>query len=399
MSRRTPTLLQALLAIACGASLSVGAFAGGCDEAPPIDLVGGFGGGGAGGAGGSGGNIALTAEELFAEIEGDLIDKCGGCHMSGGIANTPFLQSPDYYQSVRSWPGVVKKDPLTSSFLTYANGTMTPHSGPELDSIPGLTESVTAWLTEESKGIVVEEVDAGPSIEPIAPILGFNALYLDALGDDFVGMALTFKAAELTPNALELTNLQLYTTVAKGLHIVHPVFVVHPVGKSPDPDPVDSFSGLDLYVEPGQTSSLGPGMLILTNWKPGARLSIAFETISPWDGMAMGEDGGSPLGGGCKDVQAFIDSAQGPLGACSGCHGGGNQQAAAALDMTKLNSDAPFACGQVRNRVDPANPGASQIFVNTDPNGGAAHPFKFNGNGQNWQNFVNSVSTWVAAEN
>lgn len=391
-----PIVFRTALASLMGVALAFGALAQGCDEPPPLNLTGGNGGaGGAGGGGGTGGLPGANAEQLFAAIQDELVTNCESCHKLGGVANTPFLQAPNYYESVRTWPGIVTKNPADSIFVTYATGT-SPHSGPELDAI-GLLAGVQAWLTEEAKGIIVEQSDAGPQIEPFAPILGFNAVYLDALGADFKGMALTFQAKELTPNAIELSDLQFHPTAASGAHVVHPLFVVHPVGLDPDPDPVDSFSNFDGQFSPGVSGELSPGTLVLTNWKPEARLSVAFQTIELYVPGMMG-DGGTTTGGGCKDVDAFTTNAQGAFGNCTGCHGGGNGQATAALDMTKLNSDPAFACGQIKNRIDTGNPGNSQIFVNTDPNGGAGHPFKFNGNAGAWNAFKDAVTPWITAE-
>jgi hypothetical protein len=98
-------------------------------------------------------------------------------------------------------------------------------------------------------------------------------------------------------------------------------------------------------------------------------------------------------------VTAFTNSARNALQtSCGGCHGGGNAQATNALDMSDLQTDAAAACGQVKNRVNTTTPANSQIFVVTNPNGNASHPFKFGGNATNWNNFVNQVTTWINAE-
>jgi len=66
--------------------------------------------------------------------------------------------------------------------------------------------------------------------------------------------------------------------------------------------------------------------------------------------------------------------------------------------MSALNTDSAKACAQIKNRVNPDDPTASQLFVTTDPGGNAAHPFKFGGNAGNFNTFRDSVSIWVAAE-
>jgi hypothetical protein len=203
----------------------------------------------------------------------------------------------------------------------------------------------------------------------------------------------------LSDTTLELSNIELHPTSKAGLHVVHPLFVMYPVSAAPMPDPVDSFSNVDQTFEMGESGTLGPGTLVLVNWQRDARLNLAFETIEAiLPAMEDAGDGGTPTGG-CKDVQAFIDNARVPLQQrCFGCHGGGNGQASAALDMSALVDDAAKACGQVKNRVNPADPPASQIFVTTNPNGNAAHPYKFGGSADTFNTFRTGLSIWIAAE-
>ena len=403
--RLTPLTRWSLWLVAAGAfALGAATVAGACTPAPDtIDLgTGGSGGGGSGGTGGSGGASVNRGKELFAALEADLYKACGSCHDAGGIADTPFLAGPDVYATIVSWPGLVVKDAKESKLLTY------PIAGPQhtykkLDSDvykDTLLPAIQAWLTEEGKNIVTTmEVDAGKYIDPFAPIIGFNAVYLDALGDEYTGMALTFNAVLLDEHVLELADLEVHPTAALGVHLVHPLFSVFPVGKPADPDPVDSLSNVDQYFDSGQAGTLGPGTLILTNWVAGGKLTIAFQNIEPFSTMVGdgGTDGG-PVGG-CKDVASFNDNAAGLLKAnCQNCHGGANGQAKGAVDMSALDSDPAAACSQIKNRVDPATTGQSQLFITTDPGGNAAHPYKFGGNNGNFDAFKQSVSKWISAE-
>ncbi len=396
----------ALLFVGAGAlALASATGTGACVQQPNQIATGGFGGsGGSGGDGsGTGGGAASNkGKEMFSALEQDLYDACGSCHDVGGIADTPFLAGPDRYQSIVSWPEIIKKDPSDSILITY------PSAGPQhpykkIDASPlstTLKPKLEAWLAEEAKGIVIDgTVDAAKIIEPKAPIIGFNAIYLDALGDEFVGMALTFTADLLDESALALTNLEVHPTASAGLHVVHPLFVVYPKGASPDPDPVDSFSNVDQTFNAGVSGTLGPGTMIVTNWKTGAKLSVAFEKVEVVGGAGdAGADGGGPTGG-CKDVASFDANARPALKAnCTNCHGGNSPQAKGALDMSKIDSDVAAACGQVLNRVNPADPPSSQIFITTNPNGNAAHPYKFGGNTGNYNNFMSQLTTWIQAE-
>jgi hypothetical protein len=404
--RLTPLTRWSLWLVAAGAfALGAATAAGACTPAPDtIDLgTGGSGGGtGSGGAGGGGGATANHGKELFAALEPELYKACGGCHDAGGIADTPFLAGPDVYATIVSWPGLVVKDPTDSKLLTY------PVAGPQhtykkLDSDAykdTLLPAIKAWLTEEGKNIVTTmNDDAGKYIEPFAPIIGFNAVYLNALGDQYTGMALTFNAVQLDAHVLELDDLEVHPTAALGVHLVHPLFSVFPVGKMSDPDPVDSLSNVDQSFDSGQAGALGPGTLILTNWQAGGKIGVAFQSIEPFTTMTGdgGADGG-PMGG-CKDVTEFSNSAAALLKSnCQGCHGGNNGQAKGAVDMSQLDSDPAAACSQIKNRVDPAAPGQSQLFITTDPGGNAAHPYKFGGDNGKFDAFKQSVSTWISAE-
>lgn len=350
----------------------------------------------------SGGPSLNPGRDAFAAMEADLMKSCGMCHDVAGLADTPFLAGPDRYLSFVSWPAIVTPIPDQSILLTYSivgGG----HSGLNLDS-PGLKDTllpkVKAWLTEEAKTATEAPPAIGPYIVPFVPIIGFNSKYLRALGKEFEGMAITFNADYLTETTLELTGIQIHTTTKAGVHVVHPLFTMYPVGSDPIPEPGDSFSNVDQTFDIGKSGQLGPGTFVFPNWQKDARLSIAFEKIEViLPDMADAGDGGSGSGGGCKDVQGFIDNARVQLQQrCFTCHGGGNGQASAAMDISELAADAAAACGQVLNRVNPGDPPASQLFVTTNPNGNAAHPYKFGGNADTFNTFRNNLSTWIANE-
>lgn len=405
--RNTPSAWSLFLVCAAATGLVGALSASGCEDTRPT-LSPTSGQGGNGGEGGAGTTSSTATEDkakaLFEGLQDDLMDACGSCHDAGGFADTPFLREPRY-DSITSWPGIVVKDPTTSKFLTHAiQGA--GHGGTNLDSAmlkDTLLPKVKAWLTEESKAIAdTPEMQVGKSVQPFAPILGFNAVYLTDISADFAGMAITFNANELTANAIELTDVQVHTTAKMGIHIVHPLFSVYPKGGAPNPDPADSFSNVDQYIDYGRSDDLGPGTLILSNWVPDGKLQISFETIEKYTTMegTGGAGGGTTGGGGCKDLDSFTTNAKDQFGQCLQCHGGANGQATAAVDMTGLVNDADLdqACGQIRNRVTPDDPPSSQLFVTTDPNGNAAHPYKFGQNQNAFNGFKSAVSIWIAAE-
>ncbi|MCC6555304.1 MAG: hypothetical protein IT372_20275 [Polyangiaceae bacterium] len=351
-----------------------------------------------GGAAPSGGTTGTpppppTGAELFAAMEPDLVAACGSCHDAGGFADTPFLAGPDRYGSVVSWPGIVVKDWERSTFLTHAvagGG----HGGTNLDS-EGLADTllpdVREWLEVEAADLP-DIPDGPPTIPPFAPINGFNAVYLDELGPDFEGIAITFSAKTPTPDRLELTSIEVHPTKTKGVRMVHPVLSVFAKGAAAgEPDPADTFAGLDASYAPGAAGPLGPGAATLTTWSDGARLAVVFDVLEPYGGQ-----GGAQT---CSNVAGFTANAQALFqGSCATCHAGGNAQAAAAVDMSALATDPAAACAQIRSRVSPADPPSSQIFINTDPGGNAAHPFKFNGDAAAFDAFRDGASVWIATE-
>ncbi len=392
--------------VLAGATLAAAALASACSDSDPFQLGDGDNGGGTSSAGGAGGGTGGAAfvdngETLFAGIEDDLVTACAGCHEPGGLGDAPFLATPDRYASILAWPGIVVPNPDDSLFTTYAV-TGGGHSGTNIDSVAGLQDRVRAWLEAEAAAISKPIDGDTPHLDPITPILGFNAIYLTPLDSKLEGVAITFTAEELTDHSLQLNDIEVHTTSATGLHVVHPVFAVYPKGKDGDADPVDSFAGLDARYDVSSSSALGVGMVILTNWEPEAKLGLGFEVAEAYSsstGEGGGGQGGGGATGGCNDVGEFDASAKTQFqNRCFSCHGGNNGQATAAVDMSDLQTNSGAACSQIKNRVNTANPAQSQIFITTDPNGNAAHPFKFGGDANQFNAFKTAVTTWINAE-
>lgn len=379
---------------------TVGVASSGCSEQEPFNPQSSTTSSGSGGAGGV--DNSTLAEEMFRDLEADFVAECASCHKVGGSADTPFLGDPDSgtpdpYEAVTSWPGAIMSDPNLSVIVRWPEDGL--HTGPPPSA--DLQPRLEAWLAQEA--LAVEDIpNDTPTIPPFKPIVpGFNAVYLDPLGADYAGMAVTFQAEELTETSLSLTTMQVHPTAKKGIELDHPLFTVYPAGSNEgDPDPVDSFSNVSQSVEPGTVAPLGPGTVVLTNWISGGKLSLNFESVSVIDplGGQGGGGGGMPMGP-CVALMEFEGSAQGPLqGNCTACHGGNNAAATNAVDMSDLPGDPAATCGQILNRVDLNNPAQSQLFITTDPGGNASHPFKFGGNAGNFNNFRDSVSQWITAE-
>ena len=221
----------------------------------------------------------VSGEELFRALEADFVATCGKCHVEDNGVGPEFLALPDRYVSVVGWPGIVVAQADKSLLLTHPMAGV-GHMGNNLDE--GQTKEVllpkiAEWLATEADALAGKHGTVGPvDLQP-----GFNHVDLGQLGPELEGMALSFDAEELGGSALELSQLTVHTTPSMGVHIRHPLFAV--VGESgrPDPDPVDSYSNFEATFPASHGGPLTPSTLILVNWQPGAKLTIAFEAIDP----------------------------------------------------------------------------------------------------------------------
>jgi hypothetical protein len=383
---------------ACIAAMGVAAGGSGCgaEETPLlITTSAGATSSSTGTSGSGGGDGANAAKALFEELLPQMVKECGSCHVTG--MDTPFLGDPntgkpDPYETITSWPDFVVKDPKKSYLIVHSTSTDHKTAKPSTE----LRASLDAWLAEEAKSIAEVEEAGQPTIAPFKPIIGgFNAVYLNGLGEAFEGMAVTFQAEELTPTSLSLTEIELHPTSKLGVKLVHPLFTVFEKGSiDGEPDPVDSFSNVTVELQPGTAGVMGPGMVVLTNWKEEARLSLAFEVATVIDPNGTLDPNATP----CKAVEAFKANAAPALNACFACHGGADPQAQGAIDMSDLVEAPEKTCGQVLNRVNPKSPAKSQIFVTTNPGNQAAHPFKFGGNTAQYNTFKDAVTLWIQEE-
>jgi hypothetical protein len=389
------------------------------------------GGGGAGGSAttststttGAGGMAVPTAKDVFeAKARACLVTQCGGCHQTQGISDIYFLGDgtpSGAYTAISTYPGIVVKDPKESKLIVH------PDLGHGFSDLPGPTwgdvaksdakckEETLAWLQKEADELPVPDNDGGPKpITPFKPHLGaFNTIYLDEIGPDFKDASISFYAAEIgsDPLLLQLSTLQVHAVAEKPLHLVNPLFTVYPpgMGAEPDPDPIDSFAGLDAKFAVDTDPSLGTGMLILTNWVKDGRLSFAFEKIE-----LAGGGGGTTVN--CNAPDSFNGLVAPAMHYCAdNCHGGLQDpalilpQAKAQMDLTALKTDPAGTCVKVRAWITAGDPDASQILLNTNPQGTAAHIYKFKGKYGNpaMPNDVNSflyfkdqVTPWINAE-
>lgn len=400
---RRGSLLGALLAIGVSGALlgACGPESNGGTGATGSAGMAGAGGGGGGGAGG-GGPAGPTPYELFLKIEPELKGNCYICHKENGSADAPFIAGStpeERYNSITSWPGIITATPAESILLTHPD--QPTHGGGEAPPFPAeIKPDAIIWLTAESQNApdAVEEI--GPAVKPFKPIGGgaFNTLYLSELGPDFEYASISFNAKAIggtsdEPTMLWLTNITVHTVADKPLHIVHPLFTVYPPGAPADPDPVDSFSNIDQTFTIDGNPKLGTGEVVLTNWKKGSYLGLAFELIEVYGGNAGG-------GTGCKDIATFQTVVVPKMQTCMmKCHGGTDPQAKGTMNLSELNAATPTAaCIEVRARIKPGVPADSQILLVTDPTQIVVHKYKFDGDYNQYNAFKDAVTPWILAE-
>lgn len=351
----------------------------------------GQGGAGNGGQGGAGGGTPDPAA-LFAELEPDLLMACGGCHGTSGSVSTHLFLADPVYDNVKAWSGIVVKNYEASKFLTYASGSMTTHSGPELEG--DLLAKVTAWLQAEA--ILIDDA---PPPEPTIPLVGPfdvrttgtpNIVYFhNYLGVNFTGIALTFTATIDGMGGLAVRGLKVIAAEELGVHMVRPqVQMFQGAGSGTT---VAEGTGYDMEVLGGESVDLDPLDVDIPNWPAGAKLGILFQTAEPVTGQGTTQ---------CNALAEFQASAMPALqGSClNNCHGSAGSPAASVMDLSTMAADAAGACRTVRVRSNLMTPAMSLIFTNTDPGGGSNHPFQFGGDATAFGTFETDVTTWLTAE-
>jgi len=355
-------------------------------------------GGGGGGDGGTGGGGAPPTPESTREFFEQLVlpgltAECGACHELGGPADAPFLAEPDPYVSITSWPGFVVKDPAKSNLVIHP--AEESHGPGKTPLSANLQLKTLEWLTMEAANVPEKDEESVFSVEPFKPILGgaLNTIYLDSIDPSLQYASISFNAKELDGTLLQIKNLEIHPVEGQAIHIIHPLFTVYPIDAAPDPDPIDSFSGVDqIFKLDTGIVVLGTGEVILTNWQKDAYLGIAFEQII--------NEGGGGLPTGCNDLVTFQNAVVPQMQYCADtCHGGANPQANATMDLSKLLAIPPeAACAQVRARITPGDPANSQILIVTDPQQQAVHMYKFMGNKNNYAAFKAAVTPWISSE-
>lgn len=324
---------------------------------------------------------ALVKQQFDDEVAPLLTSFCSGCH--GVDTSVPFMSTGDsMYSSVMEWPNLISlKVPGASSLLSKG-----AHSGPAWQ--PEQADVVRGWI--EAEALLAPEDEGVLETAPFIPAAGENTVDLGPLG--LVGASLTFRMEPLS-NGMYLSRMSL-NAGAEGVHVVHPTFVPWD-GDTPNPDPVDRFSNVDVYADPQASVSVGGGTLILVEVSPSAPVSVRFD-------LAEVAEGGAVVLEACKDIASFTANAQPQLAQfCTTCHDGSDDSATNATDMTRLADLTPegqnAACGQILSRVNLLDPINSSIFLAPEPQSALGHSFKLPDN-NSFLAFRTALLTWITAE-
>ncbi len=329
-----------------------------------------------------------SARETFdANVQPLLEDQCVSCH-GADRTGPPFL-SGDMYTTIVGSSVIDFKAPGTSRILTKGE-----HTGPAWSSDHAST--IRDWLDQEARERNAAGGDGQALTTERVPIEdGAVSFDLGSLG--LRGTKLSFIAMR-GESGLLMRDLEVIAG-ADGAKLVHPQIVVWR-DSEPTPDAADRFSGIEVRVEALERGLVGSGMAQLADFPDGGALSFGFESVDAYAGSSGGDETDAPASG-CSDLPSFQANARPALlTSCGACHGGTNQAATAAMDISSLAdpaNDGSEACNDVLARVNRASPNESVLLVNPDPGSNRVHPFKFLLPPQ-FTMFRDAVLRWINAE-
>ncbi|MFO0675578.1 MAG: hypothetical protein U0169_03530 [Polyangiaceae bacterium] len=352
------------------------------------------------------GDPHAAAEALFRKLEPALTESCGGaggvCHVDGSGGAPAWMKSPDAYVSIRAYDNAQSGGQRFVTEVANESRLFTKgkHSGPELLTTTPLGKEITAWIQSEIASSKAAKAQK-PSTAPVSVSDGTQVtIDLSRLGSGMKGATITFDAS-LVGEILTLSNMTVAAPASNGMRVTHPLFIQF-TGNVGTPDPGDSCGNVDTKVKEGGKATLGPGTLVLTQWKANSKLGITFDYVGPYqvvDGVTL--DGGTKPGqSGCKNVPGFqaIASNFSDLSRnCVGCHAGGNAQN--ALDMSELaraNPDYAAACAAALFQVGLTDKARSPIIL------APTSPMLAHAGGKltaaEQQPYTDAIMSWLAGE-
>lgn len=383
---------------------------------------------------GGNGDGNLTPEQLAARAKWTssalpvFKTNCVSCH-AGSDPATAFLQGTTdlgMRETLLGFdPQVVNLEAAESSRVL----TKGSHAGPALDATQ--TSAVLVWIQAEKDAAM--KGNTGPQLETAkftpklctgtAPVPGdasdcgaanikccpINNVPLDDLG--LVGAEIDFVAQPLSDD-LYVTDLYLKAST-DGVYLEHPLFSswdadTTPGTLAPIPDKIDRFFSvkLNLAQSPTAPTCPGPSCSLIANgaaafvgFRPNRQISISFKMLEAFHPDTMPPP--APTGCGTAGFASFLTNVKPVITTCqTQCHGGTNQGAKNAMDLSGLASATDNnTCLQVRAHVNFQTVGQSGVLLAPDPAGDAAHPFKLSAaSTPTLANFQTALNTWITVE-
>ncbi|AKT39124.1 hypothetical protein [Chondromyces crocatus] len=348
---------------------------------------------------GAGASSSIDLKGYFeTNVEPLMMSGCDVCHKANGSSSYYFMApAPDsgaIYDTVRNWNAFVIKDWERSRLLVHSTRGG-PHTGTPIEDVEGLRDHLETWLKAESDAMEASVPDpAIPLVGPFAVRVAgaFNAVRFDTyLGDTYLGIGLTFTAAVNDANELVLENITVNTTTTLGVELSNPQVQVFQAGKGAT-IPANPYGGYSRTVLAGDSEPFEPSSVAIPNYTNGMQIGILFGSLKP----------STDVGGtDCVEQALFESAALGQIQtncATAACHGGNASTASVVMNLVNPQGDPEKTCRIIKARTDKVTPANSQIFRNSDPAGGANHPFNFNGDAAMFEQFRTAVLPWVEAE-
>ena len=348
---------------------------------------------------------------------------CSACH-AGTDPATAFVQATSIdgmrKQLLGFDPQVVNLDaPESSRVLTKG-----AHEGPALDATQ--SAAILGWIQAEKDAASTSTTTVEITTDEIIPALctggvagdvagcstgdpthccPVNQVGLDKLG--LIGAEIDFVAQPLSSD-LYVSDLYLKAST-DGVYLEHPLFVSWPDKGDPIPDSIDRFFAVKMNLAmtttpavcPGSSCDhIGAGAAAFIGFAPANKLSITFKVLEAFHPDATPPP--APTGCGTMGFASFLTNVKPNIQPCATmCHGGSNQGAKNALDMSGLASTTDNnTCLQVRSHVNFQTVAASGILLAPQPGSAdTAHPFKLStASTPTIANFQSQLNTWIAVE-
>jgi len=376
---------------------------------------------------GGGGNLTpeqqVAANKFKTDAYPTFNGTCSACH-AGTDPATAFLKATSIdgmRQALLAFdPQVVNLDaPESSRVLTKG-----AHEGPSLDATQ--TAGILGWIQAEKDAAATTTTTVEITTDQIIPSLctggvagdvagcstgdpthccPVNQVGLDKLG--LVGAEIDFVAQPLSSD-LYISDLYLKAST-DGAYLEHPLFVSWPTKGDPIPDSIDRFFAVKMNLAtttspavcPGPSCDhIGAGAAAFIGFAPSNKLSITFKVLEAYHPDATPPP--AATGCGTMGFASFLANAKPNLQGCATqCHGGSNQGAKNAMDLSGLASTTDNnTCLQVRSHVNFQTVAASGVLLAPQPGStDTAHPFKLStASTPTIATFQSQLNTWIAVE-